>query len=54
MMYELNVSRNFKLSTDRLAMSGDTFFREGGGSHKSHVIRLSAKVGMGLPKSTSL
>ena len=55
MMHELNVKRNFKLSTDRLVMNGDAFFS---GRVEVHVIlmkmRLSTKVGMGLPKSPSL
>ena len=35
MMYEFYAIRNFKQSTDRIAMSGDAFFREG---RRFHVI----------------
>ena len=54
MMYELNANMNFKGSTDRLAMSGDAFFRKGGGLCNSHEMILSTKVVMGLPKSPRL
>ena len=36
------------MKTDRLAMSGDSFFGKGGGSGNSKKIRLFGILGMGL------
>ena len=46
---EMNVMKLYT-STDRLAMSCDSFFREGRGLCNYHERRLSVQPGMGLPK----
>ena len=54
-MYALNVNRNFKLSNDRLViLVVMPSFVKGGGSHNSHTLRVSTKIGMGLLKYPSL
>ena len=42
------------MSTDRLAISGDAFFRKGEGSRNSHEMRLFGMPGIGLLISPSL
>ena len=54
MMYELNINKNFKRTTDTLAMTGDALFQEGQRSRNSHEMRLSTKVVMSFPISPRL